>query len=74
MVGDSIEPWYAIVLPWTSSPKNNSMSTDIISKTPMGKINDQTYNSGQYFFKIIMSENLRNQYISRVSLKTQQEK
>jgi hypothetical protein len=46
MVDDSIEPWYAIVLPWTSSPKNNNMSTVIISKTPAGKINNETYNPG----------------------------
>jgi hypothetical protein len=43
---DSIEPWYDIVLPWTSSPKNNNMSIVIISKIPVGKINDETYNSG----------------------------
>jgi hypothetical protein len=71
MISDSIEPWYIIVLPWTSSLKNNNMSIAIISKTPVGKINDETYNSGQYSFKIILSENLRNQHMSRVSLKTQ---
>jgi hypothetical protein len=46
MVGGSIEPWYGIVLPWTSSPKNNNMFIVIISKTSVGKINDETYNSG----------------------------
>jgi hypothetical protein len=71
MVDDSIEPWYDIVLPWTSSSKNNNMSKVIISKNPCGEINDETYNPGQYFSKIILSENLRNQPISRVSLKTQ---
>jgi hypothetical protein len=46
MVGGSIEPWYDIVLQWTSNPKDNNMSIAIISKTPVGKINDETYNSG----------------------------
>jgi hypothetical protein len=46
MVGDSVESWYDIVLQWTSSPKNNNMYIVIISKTPMGNINDETYNSG----------------------------
>jgi hypothetical protein len=45
IVGGSIEPWYAIVLLWISSPNNNNMSIVIISKTPVGKINDETYNS-----------------------------
>jgi hypothetical protein len=35
----------------------------------MGKINDETYNLGQHFSKITLLENLRNQHISRVSLK-----
>jgi hypothetical protein len=39
----------------------------------MKKINGETYNSGQHFFKIILSQNLRNQHISRVSLKTKRE-
>jgi hypothetical protein len=30
MAGDSIETWYTIVLPWTSSPKNNNMSVAFI--------------------------------------------
>jgi hypothetical protein len=46
IVSGSIEPQYDIVLQWTSSPKNNNMSIVIISKTPVGKINDETYNSG----------------------------
>jgi hypothetical protein len=46
MVSGSIEPQNDIVLQWTSSPKNNNMSVAIISKTPVGKINDKTYNSG----------------------------
>jgi hypothetical protein len=52
MVGDSIEPRHAIVLPWTCSPKNNNMSVYIVLL--VGKINDETYNSDQYFSKIIL--------------------